>query len=279
MNAGNPTMAEVHGSAESVTRTPSVVAGAPGREPAFALDRIRVSFPGSSATHPALDEVSLECRAGEFLVLVGRSGSGKTTILNVLSGLLQPDAGEVTILGGTPRQARSRMGFMFARDALMPWRTARRNVELGLEILGRPRSERREVAVSMLERVGLGHATDRLPWQLSQGMRQRVALARTWVRAPELLLMDEPFSALDAQTRRESQQVFLETWAGTSASVVLVTHDLTEALLLADRLGLLSAGRILREVEIPFERPRDLDELAMSREFRDLERELWELLR
>ncbi len=246
---------------------------------AFSLDHVTVDFPGSSASHPALDDVSLECRDGEFLVLVGRSGSGKTTILNILSGLLQPGSGTLSVLGGTPKEARPHMGFMFARDALMPWRTARRNVELGMEILGRPRAERRQAATAMLERVGLGHATDRLPWQLSQGMRQRVALARTWVRQPDLLLMDEPFSALDAQTRRESQQVFLETWADSNASVVLVTHDLTEALLLADRLVLLSAGKILREVTIPFERPRDLDELVVSQEFRDLERELWELLR
>ncbi|MEU6075750.1 ABC transporter ATP-binding protein [Micromonospora sp. NPDC047074] len=268
-----------HPSDDQAATPPAPGGGTDGGGVAFSLEGVSVSFPGSSANHPALDDVSLRCRDGEFLVLVGRSGSGKTTILNVLSGLLEPDAGEVSILGGRPRAARPRMGFMFARDALMPWRTARRNVELGLEILGRSGGERREAATSMLERVGLGHAVNRLPWQLSQGMRQRVALARTWVRQPKLLLMDEPFSALDAQTRRESQQVFLETWAGTSASVVLVTHDLTEALLLADRLVLLSAGRILREVEIPFERPRDLDQLVVSQEFRDLERELWELLR
>ena len=258
---------------------PAPAAGTDNSGLAFSLDHITVRFAGASADQPALDDVSLRCRDGEFLVLVGRSGSGKTTILNVLSGLLDPDEGEVSILGGPPRDARSRMGFMFARDALMPWRTARRNVELGLEILGRPRAQRRDAAVAILKRVGLGHAVNRLPWQLSQGKRQRVALARTWVREPELLLMDEPFSALDAQTRRESQQVFLETWAGTSASVVLVTHDLTEALLLADRLVLLSGGKILREVDIPFERPRDLDQLVVSQEFRDLERELWELLR
>jgi len=252
----------------------------PGRHQSLALSLrdVRVDFPGSSADHPALDGVDVECRDGEFLVLVGRSGSGKTTILNVLSGLVTPDSGEVEILGGKPKAARDDLGFMFARDALMPWRSARRNVELGLEILGTPKAERRETAVRMLERVGLGHATGRLPAQLSQGMRQRVALARTWVRQPKLLLMDEPFSALDAQTRRESQQVFLDTWADSSASVVLVTHDLTEALLLADRLVLLSAGKVLREVTIPFERPRDLDELVTSDEFRRLERELWELL-
>jgi NitT/TauT family transport system ATP-binding protein len=243
---------------------------------AISLSGVTVSFDAQGA--PALDDVSLECAPGEFLVLVGRSGSGKTTILNLVSGLLDPTSGTVEVLGTSARNARSRLGYMFARDALLPWRTAQRNVELGLEILHTDRATRRRIAAEMLERLHLGHAARRLPWQLSQGMRQRVALARTWARDPALLLMDEPFSALDAQTRLAVQEEFLTLWSGTDRSVLLVTHDLTEALLLADRVILLGNGRILREVVVPFARPRSLTDLPHADEFRRLERELWELM-
>lgn len=241
------------------------------------LDRVGVHFPG--AAQPAVDDVSLKCAPGEFVALVGRSGSGKTTLLNLMAGLLEADRGEVEVLGGRPADARAELGYMFARDALMPWRTARRNVELGLEILGTPKAERREIADRMLRRVGLEHAVNRLPWQLSQGMRQRVALARTWARNPRLLLMDEPFSALDAQTRQEAQSSFLETWADSGATVVLVTHDLGEALLLGDRVVLLAGGKVVSEVTVPFERPRDLEALATDPRLHEMERELRALLR
>ena len=248
------------------------------RDLAFQLNNVSLVF-GDTPNAPGLHGISLEAAPGEFVVLVGRSGSGKTTILNLLSGLLTAQSGTVRILDKSPVQARPQLGFMFARDALMPWRTARGNVELSLEILGRPRGECRLEATRMLERVGLGHALNRLPFQLSQGMRQRVALARTWVRNPRMLLMDEPFSALDAQTRREAQAAFLEVWAGSGASVVLVTHDLTEALMLADRVVLLANGVVVRDVEVPFKRHGDLDGIAVSPQFRVLERELWELLK
>lgn len=257
-------------------RSPGTLTTVPG--PAILLSGVSVQFDEQSDTL-ALDDVSLECAPGEFLVLVGRSGSGKTTILNLVSGLLPATIGSVEVLGTTPKLARSRLGYMFARDALLPWRTAQRNVELGLEILHADRGERRRIATEMLERLHLGHAARRLPWQLSQGMRQRVALARTWARDPALLLMDEPFSALDAQTRLSVQEEFLTLWSGTERSVLLVTHDLTEALLLADRVILLGGGRILREVDVPFARPRSLTELPHTDEFRRLERELWELMR
>lgn len=248
----------------------------PGR---LAIDvaNVTVQF-GADAEVKALDNVTVTCREGEFLVLVGRSGSGKTTILNLVAGLLVPTTGTVTVLDSTPHDARPQLGYMFARDALLPWRTAQRNVELGLEILHLDRATRRRTAFEMLERLHLGHAAKRLPWQLSQGMRQRVALARTWARDPALLLMDEPFSALDAQTRRSAQREFTALWEGTKRSVLLVTHDLTEALLLADRVVLLGGGRVLHEVTIPFERPRPVDELPHTREFQDLERSLWELM-
>lgn len=245
---------------------------------AVELTNVTVAFPGDEGPTVVVDDFSLQVEPGEFLVLVGRSGCGKTTILNLVAGVLDATAGSVSVYGKKPTEQRSILGYMFARDALLPWRTAVRNVELGLEILGTPRGERREAAMEMLQSVGLGHAAKRLPWQLSQGMRQRVALARTWVRKPKLLLMDEPFAALDAQTRHDAQQKFLEIWQGSRATVILVTHDLHEALLLADRVVLLSEGKILRDVRPSFNRPRDLDALAKSKEFVHLEAELRDLL-
>lgn len=247
--------------------------------PSLAVEMTDVTMRFRADGPPALDNVTIHSKRGELLVLVGQSGSGKTTFLNLVTGLVTPTRGTIEILGTTPNLARDEISYMFARDALLPWRTASRNVELGMEILKASRAERRRVASEMLSRVGLGHATDRLPWQLSQGMRQRVALARTWARDPRLLLMDEPFSALDPQTRMSVQEVFLKMWSESERSVVLVTHDLSEALLLGDRVLLIANGRVVHELNVPFERPRDLVELALSKEFRDLEHHLWESLR
>lgn len=248
---------------ETETGSPSV----------FRVDNVTVRFPGM--IRPALADVSLDMRPGEFLVLVGRSGSGKTTILNLVAGEVEPTTGSVEVLGGPPAQARHQLGYMLARDALLPWRTAVRNVELPLELDGVAKRPRREAALEMLERVQLRESASRLPWQLSQGMRQRVALARTWARRPDLLLMDEPFSALDVQTRLEVQETFLDVWQGTRSAALMVTHDLSEALLLGDRVLLISQGRILREVTVPFERPRSLHQLSSTDAFRRLEADLW----
>ncbi|MDR7084715.1 NitT/TauT family transport system ATP-binding protein [Arthrobacter ginsengisoli] len=245
---------------------------------AVSLRSVSKDFDSEAGTIRIINDVSFTVKPGEFVVLVGRSGCGKTTILNMLAGLYPPTSGAVEIFADSPQNARRRLGYMLANDALMPWRSAVRNVELGLEILGMPKKERRKKALSMLTDVGLGHAAGRLPWQLSHGMRQRVALARTWARDPGLLLMDEPFSALDAQTRTDVQATFLNVWQGSNAAVVLVTHDLSEALLLADRVIMLGDGKILREVRPPFERPRDLPSIASSDTFRDLLNELRELL-
>lgn len=226
-----------------------------------------------------LDHFSLTLAPGELLVLVGRSGCGKTTVLNLLAGLVTATSGTVAVAGLEPVAARSRIGYMFARDGLMAWRTAIGNVEFGLEIRGvKDRAERRRIATQALERVHLANAARKFPWQLSQGMRQRVALARTWALQPSLLLMDEPFSALDAQTRESVQAEFLKTWSASRASTVFVTHDLGEALLMADRIVLMKQGRIGLDVRVPFARPRDPVELAASAEFRTLERQLRDML-
>lgn len=225
-----------------------------------------------------LDDVSLTVEPGEFLVLIGKSGCGKTTVLNVLSGLLTPETGEITVGGRPVGDPQVSIGYMFARDALMPWRTALRNVELALELAKVPARERRARAHQMLDRVQLGDAVKKYPWQLSQGMRQRVALARTWVAGPQVLLMDEPFAALDAQTRARISKEFMDVWREDRKTVLFVTHDLNEALLLADRVVVMGAGKVVAEIDVPFARPRIAEDLQADPAFRDLERTLHGLL-
>lgn len=245
--------------------------------PVASLRGVTVRFAGKPPARPAtiLRNFSLDVRRGEFLVIVGRSGCGKTTVLNLLAGLLDATAGAVEVMGKPPRAARQHLGYMFARDALVPSRTALGNVEIGLEVRGLPRDERRRRAGELMEKLGLAGAEARYPWQLSQGMRQRVALARTWALNPDLILMDEPFAALDAQTRESARAQFLELWERTRSSVIFVTHDLTEALLLGDRLIIMApGGRIVEDLRLPFAHPRNPRELPFTDEFRGLERKL-----
>lgn len=252
-------------------------AESPSRTPIAALNGVTVSFENRSTatTTTILRNFSLQIRDGEFVVIVGRSGCGKTTVLNLLAGLLEPQAGSVTLKGRAPRAAREHLGYMFARDALVPSRTAMGNVEIGLEVRGVGRAERRARAHDLMLKLGLAGAEDRYPWQLSQGMRQRVALARTWALEPDLVLMDEPFAALDAQTREAARVQFLDLWERRRSSVVFVTHDLTEALLLGDRVIIMGPmGRIIEDIILPYGRPRDSIELPFTDEFRVLERRL-----
>jgi NitT/TauT family transport system ATP-binding protein len=239
---------------------------------AIALDGVTVTYSTSGhAQRTVLSSIDLTIPKGQFTALVGRSGCGKTTLLNLIAGLLDPTAGEVTVLGGEPRQARGHLGFMLARDALLPWRTARRNVEYGLELRGVARARRREIALHWLEAVQLTHAQHQWPWQLSQGMRQRVALARTWALDPAVLLMDEPFAALDVNTRVSAQQKFLELWqAEEHRTVIFVTHDLGEAIALADRVVLLGGGQVLDDVPVELDRPRDLAAITAHPGYRQL---------
>jgi ABC-type nitrate/sulfonate/bicarbonate transport system ATPase subunit len=224
------------------------------------ISNLVVEFPGEIDGPPnrGVDDVSFQVRSGELLVLVGRSGCGKTTVLNVLAGLQEPTSGTVLVQGMEPPDARKHIGYMFARDGLLPWRNARRNVEFALEIRrpGLRRPERRELALTYLDRVGVAHAASRYPWQLSQGMRQRVALARTWAIDPDVLLMDEPFAALDAQTRAAVQEEFLEIWGANRRTSVFVTHELKEAVLLADRILVMHSGKVIDEVLVDIDRPR-----------------------
>lgn len=251
--------------------TPSATGGAHARN-------ITVEFPDPTTGAPraVLNDVSLSINKGEFVALVGRSGCGKTTLLNVFAGLVQPASGSVEVAGLSPAAARSEIGYMFARDALLPWRTTRGNVEYGMELHRKvPKAERRARAEQYLERVHLGQCGKLWPWQLSQGMRQRVALARTWALEPQVLLMDEPFAALDAQTRKSVHGEFLAVWESSKKSVVFVTHDLSEALELADRVVLLKDGRIAEDIPLTWGRPRDIG-LSTTADFQELRRYLIE---
>lgn len=218
----------------------------------------------------ALDNVSLSIPEGQFVAIVGPSGCGKTTLANMIAGLVRQSSGSL-LVGGTPiNGSRPEFGYVFARDTLLPWRTVRQNVEFVLAMCGFDRKARREAATDWLKRVGLSDFADAYRYQLSQGMRQRVAIARTLAAKPRLILMDEPFAALDAQTRLILQNEFINLWQEAKATVVFITHDLTEAILMADRVILMTRrpGRIKVDMDIHLPRPRNLEADRFSPEFR-----------
>lgn len=217
-----------------------------------------------------LRDVTLSAEVGQFIVVVGQSGCGKTTLLNILADLLETQTGEVRVLGREPHQAQSEMAYMLARDALLPWRTAKHNVEFPLEVRGLPKAERSARAERYLKLVGLEASMKLHPWQLSQGMRQRVALARTWAMEADLLLMDEPFAAVDAQTRRSLQAELLSLWEKRRTSVLFITHDLTEAIALADRIVVMRQGMVVHDLVVPFGRPRDVETLPFEEGYQEL---------
>jgi NitT/TauT family transport system ATP-binding protein len=259
-------------SATMTTALPTAPAAPATTPDAIVLRGVEATYRDAQrGTRTVLSGVDLTMPRGEFTALVGRSGCGKTTLLNMVAGLVDPSAGELSVLGKAPRAARDHLGFMLARDALLPWRSARRNIEYGLELRGVPRTERRATALRWLEAVHLAESADLWPWQLSQGMRQRVALARTWALAPDVLLMDEPFAALDANTRRSIQSEFLQLWQNDEHRTVLfVTHDLGEAIALADRVVLLGEGRVLDDIRVDIDRPRDLARIAGDPRYQEL---------
>jgi NitT/TauT family transport system ATP-binding protein len=228
----------------------------------------------------ALTDTDLRVRDGEFLAMVGPSGCGKTTLLNAMAGLVAPSRGQV-LLGGSPVDGiRDDVGYMFARDGLMPWRSAIDNVAFGLELRGAPAALRRERAGHYLEMVGLARFGEHRRAELSQGMRQRVALARTLATEPKVVLMDEPFAALDAQTKVVVQDEFLKIWEQYKRTVVFVTHDIEEAVTLADRVVVFSSrpGRIIGEFTVDIPRPRSASG-AHDAAFERLRTEIWACLR
>jgi sulfonate transport system ATP-binding protein len=245
------------------------------------VDHLSHEFEIDGRTVPALVDVSLEVGAGEFLAIVGPSGCGKSTLLNIASGLFPPTTGRVTIDGVPVRGIDPRIGYMFARDALLPWRTTLGNVEFGLEVRGMAAGGRTARARELLRLVGLEAFAGSYPAQLSQGMRQRVAIARTLATDPEMLFMDEPFGALDAQTKLVLEEEFLRIWERDRKTVAFVTHDLFEAIAMADRVVVFSAhpGRVKSVVSIDLPRPRSVTAGRFGPRFQELYDRLWEDLR
>jgi NitT/TauT family transport system ATP-binding protein len=229
----------------------------------------------------ALRDVSLSVRAGEFCAVVGPSGCGKSTTLTLISGLEQPSAGEVRVLGRPVRGIDNHVGFMFQTDAVFPWKSVLDNVAVGPRFRGTRKAEARERARDWIQRVGLSGFEHHYPHQLSGGMRKRVALAQTLINEPQILLMDEPFSSLDVQTRTLMENELLTLWSTTSASVVFVTHDLEEAISLADRVCVITAGpgtvKGIYPIDLP--RPRNVAEIRFDPRFVQLYHQIWEDLR
>ncbi|MFI6847990.1 ABC transporter ATP-binding protein [Kitasatospora sp. NBC_00085] len=251
----------------------------PAIELAGATKRFRTP---SGTLHTAVRDLDLTVAQGEFVAVVGPTGCGKSTTLTLVSGLEEPTEGDVRVYGEAVDGINPQVGFVFQQDAVFPWRTVLSNVTAGPRFRGVPAAEARERARDWLARVGLGAFEDRYPHQLSGGMRKRVALAQTFVNDPKILLMDEPFSALDVQTRALMSDQLLDLWAGTSssstaASVVFVTHDLDEAIALADRVVVMTAGpatvKEIFTVDLP--RPRTVEAVRLEPRFVELYREIW----
>ena len=243
--------------------------------PRIELRHISKTFFGVHHIVPALEDVSFKVMPGEFVTIIGASGSGKSTLFNLCVGLHEPDEGEILIDGERPENRAGMVGYMPQRDLLLPWRSVLDNVLIPLEIQGIPKRESRQKALEMLPHFGLETFENEYPSALSGGMRQRAALLRTWLMGRSTLLLDEPFGALDALTRKELQDWLLRVWQEFGRTVMFITHDVEEAVYLADRVIVLSArpGRIRRELKIDLPRPRRQRMIAEP-EFAKLVREL-----
>jgi ABC-type nitrate/sulfonate/bicarbonate transport system ATPase subunit len=239
------------------------------------LRHVSKTFSGIDHTVPALKDVSFKVLPGEFVTIIGASGSGKSTLFNLCVGLLEPDKGEILIDGERPENRTGMVGYMPQRDLLLPWRSVLDNVRIPLEIQGVTQRESRQKAAEMLPHFGLETFENEYPSALSGGMRQRAALLRTWLMGHSTLLLDEPFGALDALTRKELQDWLLRVWQEFERTVMFITHDVEEAVYLADRVIVLSArpGEIKRELKVDLPRPRRQSMIAEP-EFARMVREL-----
>jgi NitT/TauT family transport system ATP-binding protein len=254
-----------------------------GGQPAVRFSGVTVDFAvGAGQHYTAVARTDLVVGPAEFVAVVGPTGCGKSTLLNVAAGLLTPSGGDVLSFGTRVAGINRTAGYLFQQDAVMPWKTAADNVAIGLEIAGVPRREALPHARDWLKRVGLSAFAERYPHQLSGGQRKRVGLAQVLIRDPRLLLMDEPFGPLDAQTRQIMGNLLLELWAGDRKAVLFVTHDLEEAIALADRVVIMSAGpqaRIIGDHAIDLGRPRDAAEVRLLPRFHELHQAIWGQLR
>ncbi len=269
----------------------SIAANSPvaSRAPALALDRITCTFAARATArgaeagrYTAVQEATLVVAPGEFVSVVGPTGCGKSTLLNVAAGLLAPSTGRVAVFGAPLEGLNRSAGYMFQSDALMPWRSALANVTAGLEFRGTAPDVAETQGRDWLARVGLAGFEHRYPHQLSGGMKKRVALAQMLILDPQILLMDEPFSALDVQTRQLMENELLELWSANKKSVLFITHDLEEAISLSDRVIVLSAGpatRPIGEFAIDLPRPRDVAEIRMTPRFVELHESIWRTMK
>jgi len=253
------------------------------RKTTIALKDVQISFKlADGGRFDAVAESNLEVAENEFVAIVGPTGCGKSTLLNAVAGLLVPAGGTVEINGQQLQGLNRKAGYLFQQDALMPWKTVLDNVSIGLEIAGTPKARAREQAREWLGRVGLASFGDRYPHMLSGGQRKRVSLAQVLIRNPKYLLMDEPFGPLDAQTRVIMGDLLLDLWSQDKKAVMFVTHDLEEAIALADRVVIMTAGpraRIMAEYKIPLSRPREISEIRLDHQFHEIHREIWSALK
>ena len=250
---------------------------------AIALNAVSVAFRlAGGGIYTAVERATLNVADGEFVAIVGPTGCGKSTLLNIAAGLMPPSAGRADIFGAELAALNRQAGYLFQADALFPWKTALENVAIGLETAGTPSPEARERAQVWLTRVGLGAFGDRYPHMLSGGQRKRVGLAQVLIRDPKILLMDEPFGPLDAQTRQIMGNLLLDLWSADRKAVLFVTHDLEEAIALSDRVVIMSAGpaaRIIGDWTVKLARPRDIAEVKLDQAFHHLHREIWQVLK
>ena len=257
----------------------------PPSAPALVLSDVGCTFVSRDAPgqrYTAVRNVTLTVAAGEFVSVVGPTGCGKSTLLNVAAGLLAPSSGRIDVFGQELSGLNTRAGYMFQGESLMPWRTALQNVRAGLQFRGMPSADATAQANDWLRRVGLGGFGDRFPHQLSGGMRKRVSLAQTLTLDPDIILMDEPFSALDIQTRQLMENEVLALWAARKKAVLFITHDLDEAIAMSDRVVVLSAGPAshpIGEFAIDLARPRDVAEIKTAPRFVELHAAIWGVLR
>jgi len=251
--------------------------------PALALEGVTVTFLSPDGSrYTAIRDTTLRVAPGEFVSVVGPTGCGKSTLLNVAAGLLEPSAGRTDVFGKALAGLNRAAGYLFQTEALMPWRTALQNVTAGLEFRDTEPGRAKSLAEAWLQRVGLKGFGGRYPHQLSGGMRKRVALAQTLVLDPQVILMDEPFSALDIQTRHLMENQLLELWSANRKSVLFITHDLEEAISLSDRVVVLSAGpesRPIGEFAIDLPRPRDVAEIRLTPRFVELHGQIWRAMK
>ena len=257
-------------------------AGERGKEPVIVIDDLSMTYHGRGTRTVALQSADLEVAEGEFVSLIGPSGCGKTTLLRIIADLVQPTGGEITVAGKSPAQARldREYGYVFQAPVLYDWRSVLRNVTLPLEIMGFDREERRRRARELLRMVGLAEFESNYPWQLSGGMQQRVSIARALAFDPRLLLMDEPFGALDEITREAMNNELLRIWQETGKTVIFVTHSIAEAVFLSSRVVVMTArpGKIERVIDIDLPYPRT-EESRESTRFFELATEVREALR